>query len=962
MNTPHNYKAMTGSRPVRPESHKVLKATADDTPVTVTLIARRRPDGPKLHKPEEVTAQSHSVRKRTSRAEFAAAHGSNPRELEEIAGFARSHGLQVKEMNASRRSVVVEGPAAAINKAFAVELHDYDSPRGRYHSHDGEAHVPAALANTVEDIIGLDSRKVPAQHFSTARRRNPSDPPNTKPVTPQQIATLYSFPAGDGTGETIGIYEMETGDGPAGYALQDLTDTMRAFGGGLKLPSVTDVSVDGVTNSGKSDGETGLDITVAGAVAQGAKIAVYFTGGQEQNILHAVQRMVHPDSGDPEPGIISISYGWGPDDGPPEGLSLSTTKQLSSLFQDAAQLNITVLVSSGDSGAFVASKTQAQTSYPGSDPWITACGGTTVGNIVGTTFDEYVWNDVGAAGPGATGGGVSAHFPVPGYQTGAHVPVRNETGKAGRGVPDIAGNASENSGYQQFINGQQQAVGGTSAVAPLYAGLIAVINGNTGSPAGFLNPLLYAQGSSICRDISSPPGPDNNSLNGVTGYPAGSGWNACTGFGSVNGTALEAAIRASVSGTTAPARATHSGAMAAAAAAPARATTFRTGPFRGLPVTDPFAKSASQTEPVIVNLGPVSWPSGLAPTPATLGKYKPGQQILEAVNAEADALIVLFTEDETRALLDVFTQNNEWNAERQKTWCGYGHNFREFAPIEGSGGDDALAHGLFGYLTAMKIGSKTVVLYKSELHPKQNGSSLPFVGVMQQLISELQPSLVIGTGTAGAIGSHINCGDVAITNRARFHVRTPYPRQYADINTDSTKQTQLQSNANFNPQWVQYAASNFTKMSLSGLSQCYAKLQKLQGYSFVHKNQHAPAIYVTNVNPAPGPQPMDIVSADYLTVDDSQDSEGLQSLGIMNDTDDAFLFYAISKMTGTKPGWLSVRNASEPQIVASIAPGTSPTAVVDKLKGIAGSIYGIYQYCTTLNSAFACWGVVAGMD
>jgi kumamolisin len=919
----------------------------------------------------ELAAPSHGPRERLSRAEFAASHGADPKELDEIAAYARSHGLQVKEMDVASRSVVVEGPASAVNQAFAVQLQDYESPRGHYHSHEDTAHLPADLADRVEDIIGLDNRKVHARHLSTARKKNSDDPPNTRPVTPQQIAKLYSFPAGDGTGETIGIYEMETQDqsgapAPAGYAMQDLTDTMRKFGGGVKLPTIIDVSVDGVKNSGQSDGETGLDITIAGAVAQGAKIAVYFTGGEEQSILHAMQKMVHPGAGDPQPSVISISYGFGPDDGPPDGLSVAATKQLSSLFQDAAHMNLTVLVSSGDSGAFIASKTQAQTSYPASDPWVTACGGTTLGNVIGTTFDEYVWNDVGKAGPGATGGGISAHFPVPAYQAGVHLPVRNGTRQAGRGIPDIAGNASENSGYPQFIGGQEQPVGGTSAVAPLYAGLIAVINSNLGAPAGFLNPLLYAHGSTVCHDVNTP-GPANNSLNGVTGYKAGPGWDACTGFGSVNGTALQAAIRASLAADAPaePATVAHtvSTGGAAAAAAPAKEARYQSGTFRGVPLSDTFAQSASQTEPVIVNLAPISWPSGLAPAPTALGDYQPGQNILQAIDAKADALIVLFTENETRALLDVFTHNNAWDASRRKTWCGYGHNFSQFAPIEGAGSDIALADGLFGYLTAMKIGQKTVVLFKSDLHPKQNGVSLPFIGVMQQLISELKPALVIGTGTAGAIGGNLNCGDVAITSSARFHVQSHYPPKYAGINTDSDNHTQLQSNPSFDPKWVQYAAANFTKLSLSGLSQCYTKLQKLSGYSFVHKNQQAPAIYVTNVNPVPGPQPMDIVSADYLTVDDKFNSEGLQSLGVMNDTDDAFLFYAVSLMTTNRPQWLSVRNASEPQIVVpAFPPGTSPTAIINKLKGVAGSIYGIYQYCTTFNSAFACWGAVAGMN
>jgi hypothetical protein len=389
---------------------------------------------------------------------------------------------------------------------------------------------------------------------------------------------------------------------------------------------------------------------------------------------------------------------------------------------------------------------------------------------------------------------------------------------------------------------------------------------------------------------------------------------------------------------------------------------FQSGQFRGVPVTDAFAAAAMQQEPVVVNVGAIPWPAGLAPVAASLGNYTPGEKITGPLKAKADALVILYTEEETSALLDVFTGNKTWNATRQKTWCGYAHNFATFKPIiENIGEDTALKDGMFGYLSAMTIGSKTVVFFKSELHPKQNGNKLPFVGVMQQLIEELQPSLVISTGTAGGVGGQLNCGDVAITNRARFHCKTQYPDDAA-INTMSAAQTELSSTAAVNMTYVQYAAANLTKLSLPGLQQCYTKLQEAPGYSFVAKNETPPAIYVTTHNPAAGPEPMDIVSADYLTVDDKLDSEGLQALGIMNDTDDAFLFYAISLIPGAQPKWLSVRNASEPQIVVdAFPPGTSPTVIVDKLKSVAGSIYGIYQYCTTFNSAFACWGVIAGM-
>lgn len=390
------------------------------------------------------------------------------------------------------------------------------------------------------------------------------------------------------------------------------------------------------------------------------------------------------------------------------------------------------------------------------------------------------------------------------------------------------------------------------------------------------------------------------------------------------------------------------------------AEVFASGQFRGVSVTDPFALAAMEQNAITVTLGKIPWPAGVAPSSVPLGNYKAGEKITGPLSVKADVLIVLYTDPETSALLEVFTGNNDWSATRRKEWCGYAHNFATFKPIiQGIGDDTALEQGMFGYLSAIQIGGKTVVLYKTELHPKQNGTGLPFVPVMRQLITELAPKLVISTGTAGAIGGYLNCGDVAVTTAARFHVQKQYPKE-GDINVMSGDAAELKSTAKPGGANLTYAANDLTKLSLSGLAKCYTKLQTLSGYSFVRKNVNAPGIYVGGKNAVPGTEPMAIVSADYLTVDDNNDSEGLQALGIMNDTDDAFLFYAIRTMTGTKPQWVSVRNASEPQIVGKAFPaGTSSQTIVNSLKGIAGSIYGIYQYCTTVNSALACWGVAA---
>ena len=193
--------------------------------------------------------------------------------------------------------------------------------------------------------------------------------------------------------------------------------------------------------------------------------------------------------------------------------------------------------------------------YPGTDPYVLCCGGTTVGNVNGSSFAEYVWNDVDPDGEGglvttwATGGGVSDYFTESSSYAASYGYRRRRRADLGQRRAcrarraDVAGNASANSGYPYFVDGEPSVMGGTSAVAPLYAGLIAVINASLGENVGFLNPILYLLGNGVCRDIDAPPGPTDNSLNGIKGYSAAVGWDACTGWGVVDGGALLSALR-----------------------------------------------------------------------------------------------------------------------------------------------------------------------------------------------------------------------------------------------------------------------------------------------------------------------------------------------------------------------------------------------------------------------------------
>ena len=166
--------------------------------------------------------------------------------------------------------------------------------------------------------------------------------------------------------------------------------------------------------------------------------------------------------------------------------------------------------------------------YPASDPSVTGCGGTTISNVSGVSFTQTAW--------AGSGGGVSSVFPPQSWQSWAGVPPSvNPAGHQGRGVPDVAGNADPASGYQLILGGQSIGVwGGTSAVAPLYAGLVAVLNAALGEPLGFLNDNLYTfEGPYVFDDVTS-------GSNG--GYNAGPGWDAVTGLGSINGTAMEVAL------------------------------------------------------------------------------------------------------------------------------------------------------------------------------------------------------------------------------------------------------------------------------------------------------------------------------------------------------------------------------------------------------------------------------------
>jgi kumamolisin len=198
-------------------------------------------------------------------------------------------------------------------------------------------------------------------------------------------------------------------------------------------------------------------------------------------------------------------------------------------------MGVTILAAAGDDGATDGSANGSPTvDFPSASPFVLACGGTKL-VLSGTAISsEQVWNQL-SANEGATGGGVSQVFALPSYQQSAKVP-KAPNGFVGRGVPDVAGDADPTTGYSVVVDGKQAVIGGTSAVAPLWAALLARINQSLGTNVGYVNPVLYsAKVESTFRDITSGNNGD---------YSAGTGWDACTGLGSPNGAALLSALRA----------------------------------------------------------------------------------------------------------------------------------------------------------------------------------------------------------------------------------------------------------------------------------------------------------------------------------------------------------------------------------------------------------------------------------
>lgn len=523
------YVPLNGSkRELLPNSHA---AGPVDLSEIASLTIRVRSVGD----PMDLVQRAHELgrtpvaeRRYLTHAELAEQHGAAEADLEAVARFATDHNLVVVRRSAGERSVVVKGPLRDLIAAFHADVGLYHHSTGAYRGRRGELEVPRELGDIVTGVFGFDTRLRHRTRHPTGGRAGGHAHSG---VIATEFAARYRFPTEangmklDGAGQTIALIELG-----GGYREADLAAFFAEAG--VATPQIATVSVDHAGNqpstANSADAEVMMDIEIAGVVAPSARIAVYFGPNSDQGFLDALSAAVHDTAR--KPGVISISWGA------PE---TATDRQGIDAFHEicaaAANLGVTICAAAGDHGCADRGAGDwdgnIHVDHPSSDELVLGCGGTQIDGGVDVVWNDGTPFDVSGNGGWATGGGISQVFGVPAYQQGLKLPEALHGGKPGRGVPDIAMSATN---YFMRVDGVEGAAGGTSAVAPLMAGLIARLNQARNKNIGFINPLLY-KNPSMLTDVTR----GTNAIDqGPPGYQAGAGWDACTGLGTPDGTAM----------------------------------------------------------------------------------------------------------------------------------------------------------------------------------------------------------------------------------------------------------------------------------------------------------------------------------------------------------------------------------------------------------------------------------------
>ena len=484
--------------------------------------------------------------------EFAQRFGPEQADVDAVSAFARTHGLTVKDVSPDLTLVHVTGPASAVEAAFGVHVNDYVGADGRaFFAADREPTVAAAIASRLLSVLGLSN----AQRPHTFSRRASATPlldyyNGNAGLAPADVKNIYGLTgtAFTGTGQVAGLFEVGT------FTQSDITTYDTTYG--VNVP-VKPVSVDGYSTTSAPGGaaaEVTLDIDMFQALAPGlSQIRVYeATDDQNANftteLVDSFTAMANETAAN-RPNVISVSYG--------ESEVYEAAADYQALDQATAHLasqGQTICVSSGDAGAYTDQSAGAKpnASFPADDPYVLCVGGTDLsdgydanGNC--TYLSETSWSDTADTGRGPIGtgggGGYSAYFPFPTYQSGSFTAAGNPQGSMSkRNVPDVSLYGDyDTGGYDVYFSDPNFGPGwggynGTSASSPLWAAFLADVNqaraAKSQAAIGFSNPAIYQQAESssyatLFHDIAD--GSNNLFYKAVKGYDNSTGWGSFIG-------------------------------------------------------------------------------------------------------------------------------------------------------------------------------------------------------------------------------------------------------------------------------------------------------------------------------------------------------------------------------------------------------------------------------------------------
>ncbi len=486
----------------------------------------------KLRHPHALDAFLHAVRDPSSPLyrqfltpqEFTRLYGPSPATVARVKAYLRAQGFTVTGVSRNLMFVRASASTAVVERAFSVSIDDYVHNNVRFYAASSDPRLPSSVAPYVQAVLGLNDAPLFRPMLVPNRRVSAQSTPSG--YSPQQIATAYDWPSITSTQNGSGVIIANATAESSNLSTSDLDTFWNTYG----LPTHT-VNVINVGGSGGSTGgtiETTIDEERSGAMAPGATLDVYDAASATDSDFTSTYNTIVNDN---TAQVMTTSWGE-----PESDASSSTLTSDDNIFKQAAAQGISVFAAAGDNGSSDGTSNSDTADYPSSDPYVVACGGTTLTlNSNNTIASETAWSD--------TGGAVSAVFSEPSWQVGNGVPQNGY-----RNTSDIAMDADPNTGYSVYEGGSWSVYGGTSFVAPQMAGLIAVKDSETGTRLGQTNSLIYndANTSNYATDF-------NDITSGSNGaFSAGPGWDHPTGWGSPQATNLIAHLGGTTTTVAAP--------------------------------------------------------------------------------------------------------------------------------------------------------------------------------------------------------------------------------------------------------------------------------------------------------------------------------------------------------------------------------------------------------------------------